>query len=273
MPPAHLKNPLLAAACILAVVAGSPHVRAQTAAAPPATTADTTPFAYDVISIKPNNSGSGSSSSTSNNGRFSATNVTLKQLLQQTFEIKEGLISGITGPLESARFDIEAKVVNPDPIALKKMTRQQSSQMLLPLLTERFQLKTHIEVKTLPVYELVVKGGPKFKPSKDQATKDGDMSTNGSNTQVKITARKASMESLAKALSSRVDRTVINKTGLTGNFDLDLQWSREDSPDSGADAPPDIFTAIEEQLGLKLEPAKGPVDTLVVDHAEIPSEN
>ena len=268
----HPKNPLLAAACILviAVVAGPQPARTQTPSAPSAATAF---IAYDVISIKPNNSGSGSSSSTSNDGRFSATNVTLKQLLQQTFDIKQDLISGIPGPIDSARYDIQAKIVDPNPAALKKMTRQQSSQMLLPLLTERFQLKTHIEVKTLPVYELVVKGGPKFKPSKDQATKDGDMSTNGSNTQVKITARKASMESLAKALSSRVDRTVIDKTGLAGNFDLDLQWSRDDNPDLGADAPPTIFTAVEEQLGLKLQPGKGPVETLVVDHAEMPSEN
>ncbi len=98
------------------------------------------------------------------------------------------------------------------------------------------------------------------------------MNTNGSNTLVKISARKTTMTSLAKAISNRVDRTVIDKTGLTGNFDLDLQWSREDNPGPSTDAPPTIFTAIEEQLGLKLQPGKGPVDTLVVDRAEMPSE-
>jgi uncharacterized protein (TIGR03435 family) len=81
------------------------------------------------------------------------------------------------------------------------------------------------------------------------------------------------MASFAKALSSRVDRTVIDKTGLAGNFDLEMQWSRDENPDSGAEILPDIFTAIQEQLGLKLQAAKGPVETLVVDRAAMPSEN
>jgi uncharacterized protein (TIGR03435 family) len=154
------------------------------------------------------------------------------------------------------------------------MTRGQTRQMLLPLLIDRFQLKTHFDVKNLPVYELVVaRGGAKLKLSADQTPSGGNINTRTYGTVVKVTARKAPMDSVAKALSGSVDRTVINKTGLTGNFDLDLQWSKDDNTDLGADAPPTIYTAIEEQLGLKLEPAKGPVETLVVDHAAMPSEN
>jgi len=79
------------------------------------------------------------------------------------------------------------------------------------------------------------------------------------------------MESLAKSLAGQAHRTIIDKTGLTGHFDLTLQWSSDDNPDPGTDSAPGIFTAVQEQLGLKLEPAKGPVETLVVDHAEMPT--
>jgi uncharacterized protein (TIGR03435 family) len=227
------------------------------------------------MSIKPNNSTTGRSDmNADHSGLFSAHNVSLKQLLQTAFDIKASLISGIPDPIDSARFDIMAKVVDPNLEVLKKMTRGQTRQMLLPLLIDRFQLKTHFEVKSLPVYELVVaRKGAKVKPSADQTPSGGDINTSTYGALVKVAARKAPMDSVAKALSSSVDRTVINKTGLTGNFDLDLQWSRNDNSDLGADAPPTIYTAIEEQLGLKLEPAKGPFETLVVDHADMPSEN
>jgi uncharacterized protein (TIGR03435 family) len=81
------------------------------------------------------------------------------------------------------------------------------------------------------------------------------------------------MALFADILTNQVPRTVIDKTGLAGNYDLTLQWSREDSSTTDTDPAPSIFTALPEQLGLKLQPAKGPVETLVVDHVEMPSEN
>jgi uncharacterized protein (TIGR03435 family) len=262
--------------CIFAlpIAVSVPSASAQAAAASSAASAAPVPV-YDVMSIKFNKTLSGSTSVDVDDGRFSATNVSLKNLLAEGYDIRQELISGISGPVESARFDLEAKVVDPDPTALKKMTREQRRNMLLPLLIERFQIQTHTETKTLPVYELVVaKSGSKCKPSADQAADaDGDMSTNGHNAQVKITARKVTMSAFVKALSGRVDRTVIDKTGLTGNFDLDLLWTNDNNPDSGAEQLPTLFTAIQEQLGLKLQPSKGPVETLVVDHATMPSEN
>jgi uncharacterized protein (TIGR03435 family) len=240
----------------------------------PAADPDPAAISYDVMSIKLNNTASGSSGMDTDDGHFSAHNVSLKVLLSQAYDIKQDLISGISGPVESARFDIEAKVVEPDTAALKKMTREQRRVMLLPLLIDRFQLKTHIEIKQLPVYELVVaKGGAKCKLSADQNNANGDMNIDGSRTTVKLSAQDVSLASFAKSLSSRVDRTVIDKTGLAGNYNIDLQWSNEDNPDSGADPLPSIFTAIQEQLGLRLQPAHGPVETLVVDHAAMPTEN
>jgi uncharacterized protein (TIGR03435 family) len=258
---------LLASACT-AILFANPLANAAQSAAPQSTSVPIKPLVYDVITIKPNKTGSGSSGSDSRDDHYHAGNVSLKTLLQQVSGIQEDQISGIPGPIDSARFDIDAKVVDFDADVLKKMTSEQRRVMLLPLLSERFQLKTHIETKILPVYELVVlKGGPKFKPSADQ-TKHGGGSTSISNTALK--AHDLPMVSFAKTLAGQIHRPVIDKTGLPGNFDLTVTWSSDEHPDTDA---PSIFTAIQEQLGLKLVPAKGPVDTLVVDHVEMPTEN
>lgn len=263
-----------ASVAFLSAIAPPPSACAQTTA-PSVAVAQTPSLAYDIITIKPNQSASGNVEIDTEDDHFTATNVSLKTLLENVYGIKQDLISGIPGPLDSARFDIQAKISDPDPIALKKMTPEQERLKLLPLLTERFQLKTHTETKILPIYELVViPGGPKFKPSGDQTkTGDGSTSIQGSRTRGKLTAQDIPMISLAKSLAGQVHRTVIDKTGLTGNFDLALQWSNDESTEAGAESDPTIFTAVQEQLGLKLQPAKGPVETLVVDHAAMPSEN
>jgi uncharacterized protein (TIGR03435 family) len=241
----------------------------------PATEATPAPISYDVMAIKPNNTGSGGVDIDTDDDRFTATNVSLKTLLEEIYDIKSDLISGIPGPVDSARFDISAKISEPDHEVLKKLTPEQQRQLLLPLVTERFQLKVHTETKTLPVYELVVlPGGPKFKPSADQTTTGGgDISVHGTRVRADLTAKEIPMKHLAKALAGSIHRTVIDKTGLKGTYDLTLQWSNDENPDSGAEQAPSIFTAVQEQLGLKLQSAKGPVETLVVDHAAMPSEN
>jgi uncharacterized protein (TIGR03435 family) len=227
--------------------------------------------AYDVVSIKVNKSGSGSWGIDSGEGHFTATNVSLKNLLQTAYGVKEDLIFGLSGPVESARFDVIAKIVDPDREALKKLTETQERAMLMPFLLDRFGLKTHTETKILPVYELVVlAGGPKFQPSPpDPAhSRGGGTSTRRG----MLTAHDISMVVLASALTGQIHRTVIDKTGLLGNYDLGLKWSPDDPTEAQSEFP-SIFTAIQEQLGLKLQGAKGPVTTLVVDHAEMPSAN
>jgi uncharacterized protein (TIGR03435 family) len=227
------------------------------------------------MTIKPNKTASGGVDIDTDDDRFSATNVSLKILLEEVYDIKQDLISGVPGPLDGARFNIEAKISDPDHDALKKLSDEQRRRLLLPLLTERFELKTHTEIKTLPVYELVaMPGGPKFKPSADQTiTGGGSMNVHGSNARTDLTAHDIPMTSLAKHLAGAVHRTIIDKTGLKGNFDLTLQWSNDENPDSGAEQAPSLFTAVQEQLGLKLQPARGPVEILVVDHAAMPTEN
>jgi uncharacterized protein (TIGR03435 family) len=269
-----------APACLaLAIImTASRPLPAQMSAAPVATA----PLpAYDVVSIKPNKSGSGGWGINSNNSDYAATNVSIKTLLENAYDIKENLISGVSGPIASARFDVHAKIVEPDLPALKKLTNQQRRSMLLPFLKERFHLKAHTEMKTLSVFELTVTNdGPKFKPSVN-SEHGGGTSVQNDNNKAKLTAHAVSMVSFASTLTNQAHRTVIDKTGLTGLYDLALQWSPQDLPTQSfpdgsslqTDSGPSIFTALQEQLGLKLKPAKGPVETLVVDHVEMPSPN
>jgi uncharacterized protein (TIGR03435 family) len=144
---------------------------------------------------------------------------------------------------------------------------KQSQLMLQALLADRFALKAHHETKDLPIYELTVaKGGAKMK----KTAADG-YGGNAKYASGKVTAHEISVESLAANLSFTLGRKIVNKTGLDGGYDFTLDYA----PD-GADASdprPSIFTALEEQLGLKLLPAKGPVDVIVVDHIERPTAN
>jgi len=149
--------------------------------------------------------------------------------------------------------------------------------MLKTLLADRFQLRLRRESKELPVYALVVgKNGPKFHEA-DGATPGGMNYGRG-----RITARKASMEDFAKRLESELGRTVVNRTALKGDFAFEMEWIPDTGQPLGLLGPspapadtsgPSVFTALQEQLGLKLEPQKGPVEILVIDHAEKPSEN
>ncbi len=159
--------------------------------------------------------------------------------------------------------------------ALQKLPpKEQSEQrrlMLRALLADRFKLKVHQETKILPLYQLVIaKGGPKLKESHASKT-----TTNGIG---RLTAQRMTMASLTRILTVVTDRLVVDKTGLTAEYDFDLRWTPDDLQESAGEIPeavsgPSIFTALKEQLGLKLQPAKGPVDILVIDHIERPSEN
>jgi len=134
------------------------------------------------------------------------------------------------------------------------------------LLADRFKLQIHRETKETPIDALVVAKGD-FKLKESQAIVRMWSSRDG-----RITITAGQIDDLVFSLTGDADRTVVNKTGLTGKYDIDLKWTPDDqqgTPDAG----PTLFTALEEQLGLKLVPAKGPVDTFVVDHVERPTEN
>ncbi len=234
--------------------------------------------AYDAVTVKVNNGLAGDTSVNFDDTSFRAENVTLKHLLVVAYGIRPGLMFGLPAWASSIRFDVYAKVTDPDLKALHNLSREQHEAMLAVILVDRLHLKVHTESKMLPVYELVVaKDGPKLTPSAapppDAASSDPFGKMDVQNTY--ITATGVTLSQLAGNLSFPLDRTVLDKTGLTGRYDFRLRWTADTgaADSAAADAPPNLFTAIQEQLGLKLQPAKGPVETLVIDHVEQPAEN
>lgn len=245
----------------------------------------TNPPPYDIISIHPHNAMDDNISFMSRPGNFAATNCTLKQLISYAYGVREDLITGLPGWADTTRFDVTAKVSDFNPDAFKNLSREQRESMLLPMLTERFHVKAHTEIKTLSVYNLVLtKDGPKFKidppppadPDNPNKGHEGRGNTTINNND--LTATAVPLSSIAETLAGQINHTVIDKTGLVGDYDFKLKWTPEEERNSATDNgttdhAPDLFTALQEQLGLKLEATKGPVTTLVVDHAEQPTPN
>lgn len=231
---------------------------------------DSPPLVFEVASVRVNTSGTRMTyPGVSREGRtFRITNAPLAVLILIAYDSAPNLISGIPNSLTSAGFDIDAKTD-------RVVSNEQMMRMLQNLLTERFNLKLRRETKEMPVYALVVgKDGPKFHESKEAVEPDGQKMGRG-----KIAFKNTPMSLLAKSLSGQLDRMVLDKTGLSGSYDFTLEYAPERIGQGGREAPssstngPSIFTAVQEQLGLKLESQRGPIEFLIIDHAEKPSEN
>jgi uncharacterized protein (TIGR03435 family) len=142
--------------------------------------------------------------------------------------------------------------------------------MLQALLADRFKLAAHAEKREMPMFALVIaKGGPRL------ITTNAIGALSGGRGRISITGGDDALAVLAFELSWRLGRPVIDRTGLNGRYELTLNWTEDDvpSPAANTSGAPSLFTAIQEQLGLKLEATRGPVQVLVIDHAERPSEN
>lgn len=320
---------LLFAACIAVAL---PAARAQAPA--PAAASAAKPLAFDAISIKPAQSGAQMDAKGGMMFRammrnlpdgFSSSNITAKMLIANAYDIKEDQITGGPSWVGSAGYDVEAKVTDPD--GPHQLTKEQRSEMLRSLLADRFQLAAHTDTREGSILALTLaKGGPKLKESSPNAAlkepKDippgaviggpGGQAGGAAGAQVgggpgglppgamismrpgQIFGRSMTMARFVDLLSRLLHATVVDKTGLSGQYDITLQWTPDEAsgaprpgpdggrpgPNSGGPGPqladpsgPTIFTALQEQLGLKLDSTKGPVKTLVIDHIEKPSEN
>jgi uncharacterized protein (TIGR03435 family) len=254
---------------------------------------------FAVTSVKPNHTGCCTTWGAGNRGGGGGgKNVTLKELMGFAYRLQQFQISGGPRWIGSDRFDIEGKAEDPNA------GFDQVRLMLQSLFEDRFKLKVHRETKPSAVYALVVeKGGPKIKLSRDQSPENVDgpapPGAGPSHGAIRIgvgnlVGNAVTLSWFATMLSQRLDRLIVDKTNLAGRFDIRLQWAPtpgENPFDQGGNklpsaiidnggatltadsSGPSIFSAIQEQLGLKLESAKAPVDVLVIDHVEKPSEN
>jgi bla regulator protein blaR1 len=256
---------------------------------------------FEVASVKPNKTGDGRIMfGLQPGGRFNATNVTLRMLLRQAFNVQEFQITGGPDWMASDRFDVVAKAPE------REFTADLMRPMLRSLLAERFKLVVHNETREMAIYALVKarddgklgpnlspaaidcaavmrgrRGGPPpTPPQPGQKLECGFMIGPG-----RMNAGGMPLSNLAQTLSPQVGRIVLDKTELTGNYDLELTYSLEGLGSvfpgggppliNGAPAPidpnqPNLFTALQEQLGLKLDSQRGPVDVVVIDSVQQP---
>lgn len=222
---------------------------------------------FEVVSIKPFNpnlSQGGVASRTRNSkGRWEARNFRLKDLLLSAFSVNENQIVGAPKWWDSAGWDIDAKY--------NEGNQPRFGQMVQAMLADRFHLVFHRETRALPVYFLdVAKGGSKLKEAEPAA---GGMSAGPR----MIKYGKASMSELAHQLSGYFGRPVLDRTSLHGDYEINLRFAPVNASASvdaaEAETLPSIFRALEEQLGLKLEAGKGPVEVLVIDRVDKPTGN
>ncbi|MGH9345183.1 MAG: M56 and DUF3738 domain-containing protein, partial [Terriglobia bacterium] len=302
------RKALLAAAGALAVAGpllfglmNAPEGRAQTTAAEPSGAKPK----FEVASIKPDKSGRENlfRIRVAPGYRFYADNITPQQLIEIAYQVKDSQLTGGPNWINSTHYDIEAKPSDSlarsfSKLSLSKLSRdqgqQQLRQMLQSLLADRFKLRLSRATKELPIYALVVaKHGPKVHPVSTEPARNASIGRKNRMARMgrgELYLKYAPLTMFADMLSRRLGRIVVDETGLKGNYDFTLKWTPDESQNRmfqgppgnrnqpmGNPAPPpetsgpSVFTAIQEQLGLKLKAEKGPVEVLVIDHVEQPS--
>ena len=215
-------------------------------------------------------------------GNFTATGVVVKLLIMQAYSVSEAQIVGAPDWTEKDHFDIRAQAEGVE----KQLTAAEANPMLRALLEDRFGLEVHRETQRRPIFGLVqVPSGAKLKPAAElPAGATGGL--RGSVGFGSFTGVHVPLMRLTQMLSTALGRPIVDQTGLTGDFDFQVAFDKNSVPDPGLPglrrSPPEVapepngpslFTALQEQLGLKLETQTGPVEVLVIDHVAQPSEN
>lgn len=265
---------LLAAFLVLAGVPFVAHAQEPQAAA-----------VWDIVSIKPHKPGDDNVSERYAPSTYSGQNVSFKMLISRAYNVKQWLIFGLPAWANDQRWDIEAKVSDPDMKQLRNLTREERRGMVLALLRDHVGLVAHQETKVQPVFEMrVAPDGAKVKEvPAPTVSENGEKPRQSSQTTIddgSIVGKGMSMLELADALSYQVERNIVDRTGLKADYGyiVDLHWTPEqrdkgNDNGSGTDAPPPFFEAVREQLGLKMTPGKAEVPTVVVDHMQMPEAN
>jgi uncharacterized protein (TIGR03435 family) len=226
---------------------------------------------WDVISVKPAQMPCGQNvmQPTGDGVRMC---ITVQGLVKYVFRITEdSRILNAPEWMKQASYSIDAKVSSEDAAAYAKLSGEPRRAMLQKLLADRFELKCHRETRELPIYALMIaKGGLKMKEARPEEASSARMRARGRG---EIEGIAETIDStLPTFLTQELNRPVVNKTGLTGKYDFILKFQPGQSTETDSEGA-SIFTAIQEQLGLKLEPTKGPLEVIIIDHIEKPSAN
>jgi uncharacterized protein (TIGR03435 family) len=255
---------------------------------------------FEVASVRQNASGSGREQVWHNDNSYRVANLSLSELIRNAWGAHASAqLTGGPESLLSDHFDINTKISDADTKRLSTMQRADSNRqvdlMMQDLLADRFGLKVHTETKELPVFVLTIaKSGMKFHASVPVPSSTPgappephtSMNVRWSSKSIDLAATNQTIDTLISWLARQTElesRPVLDKTGLSGTFDYSVQWTPESmsarskagDPAAAADDPsgPSLFTALQDQLGLKLESQKAPVEILVIDHVEPPSAN
>lgn len=229
--------------------------------------------AFEVAAIKRSDPDDKSHRFEIHGRRIVIENHTVREMIEMSYGVHARQIMNAPAWTESERFDVQGVPDvegQPDLVQFQEIVRK--------LLEERFGLKFHTEKREMPRYVLTVaKGGPKMEPTK---AAPGVVLPNeragGDKTSHSLQMENVSMGDLVRALQGELDRPVVDETGVKGKYDFTLKWLRADVVATAEDADSaltGIFTAIQEQIGLKVEPSKGEVDAMLIDHVERPEAN
>jgi uncharacterized protein (TIGR03435 family) len=238
---------------------------------------------FEVATVRPNNSGEANASiRIQPGGRLTATNQTLRNLIRNAFNVQPYQLVGGPDWMDSDRYDIVAKIADADLDEKGMAPAPQFMLRVQSLLEDRFKMAARWETREMPVYAMVLamegKLGPKLKPHAGNCDRAGGgppppgsppmncgTRTNMTPASATVSGSGISMQTFARNLAGATGRNVLDKTGLAGSYDLELEFTPDQSADNTG---PSLFTAMQEQLGLKLDSQRAPVEVIVIDKLE-----
>jgi uncharacterized protein (TIGR03435 family) len=247
-------------------IAQTPTAAPQSNAAEASKTAASSP-SVEVVVIKPHDPNSTYNDFRFSHDRIAFDNQTVSRLIAFAYAINKQQIVGAPEWIRNSYFDIDGKTNADHP------TVPQQQQMMRQILADRFGLRFHRDKRELSVYALqIAKGGPKLAPAANASAQPLEQS-NGHGYETMQTYTSNAISDFILVMQFFLDRPIVDQTGLQGRYDFKLTYSYGDAQNTDADAPPPLFTALQEQLGLRFQPMKAATDVLVIDSIDQPSPN
>jgi uncharacterized protein (TIGR03435 family) len=222
---------------------------------------------FAVATIKPHDPASQHQGYNMEGSHYTIRNQTIASLLVFAYAIHPRQIADAPDAALHDRWDVEGTLDTPGDPRLR-----QQQEIVQKLLVDRFGLRFHREKRELPVYAIVLKGKLKLKPPADPDA-EVDQEGNGHGTEQTIVYTNAAVADFILGEQFFTDRPLVDRTGLTGRYDFSFRYTWDEAHATDPNAPPGLFTAVQEQLGLKFQPTKAPVDAFIIDRVEPPSAN